>query len=303
MSYATLSELVEAAQPAATQVADLPLREAAALTAARTWGDRYPPEIINVGALAVSAAGRRSPHYLIRPSAVRLVHQTDLHTIPAEAPRMLRGPWLCEVRRPERGEWLLPPLVGLGATVSIGGYALDDRIYLVGLGYPDGACVASWRPQWTGADLDASIDLGPASLEGIDPGGYDAWCREAIRFALVLSLLLESDSAPIDVGERRGRKGKRDRARGGGGALAERHIYLDERRVRPPGESSGAAEGEPAEGRREETVEVRGHLKRQRYGEGRALTRWIYVAGYQARRWVAPGFARAVLHRKRGEDK
>jgi len=35
-------------------------------------------------------------------------------------------------------------------------------------------------------------------------------------------------------------------------------------------------------------VEVSGHLKRQRYGEGRAKTRWIRVESYEARRWYGP---------------
>jgi len=40
-------------------------------------------------------------------------------------------------------------------------------------------------------------------------------------------------------------------------------------------------------GRAAEQRTVSGHLKRQRYGEGRALTKWIYVEQYEARRWFA----------------
>ncbi len=35
-------------------------------------------------------------------------------------------------------------------------------------------------------------------------------------------------------------------------------------------------------------VEVTGHIKRQRHGPGRAQTKWIYIASYEARRWVGP---------------
>lgn len=62
------------------------------------------------------------------------------------------------------------------------------------------------------------------------------------------------------------------------------------------------AEGEAAaadlEQRVAEAVAVRGHLRRQRHGPGLAQVRWVYVASYEARRWVAPRPATIVVGRR-----
>ena len=62
-------------------------------------------------------------------------------------------------------------------------------------------------------------------------------------------------------------------------------MQLGERTPRP---REAVETEETIEGRVADAVVVSGHMKRQRYGEGHALVKWIYVAGYSARRWFAP---------------
>jgi hypothetical protein len=67
-------------------------------------------------------------------------------------------------------------------------------------------------------------------------------------------------------------------------------VELPDRRRSPLTDDAAARGrvGRHIEGRVADAVVVSGHLKRQRFGESRALVKWIYVAGYSARRWFAP---------------
>lgn len=249
--------------------AELPLRERAALVAAETFSPATMGQVggvINLSALAILS--RCAPDtWLCRPSASAIVHDTDLHSIPTEPPRMLRAPGIVEVRRPETGERLW------GDYASLGWYEFEGVTYLLGLAYPDGYAVARWRPAWTGQDLEAQLpgtEIGAPLIRSI--GEHHEFAVAAARYLVVLGLLAEAEGSPLrielDCQERR-----------------TRHVYVGDRPVRPRDAASSA----PAElpGRTAEQRPVSGHLKRQRYGEGRALVKWIYVEQYEARRWFA----------------
>lgn len=256
-------------------------RLAAAALALRAWPGA-PEAAVNVAALALSMRAHLIVHRL-SAGAVALVHGTDLHSLPGEPPRLLRGPWIVEARGPER-EALF------GDTPSLGGYVLDGVLYLVGLRYPDGAMVAPWRPRWEERDLRAGMPAAVDSPLIDDLGAHNAWAREAARFALVLGLLLDAEGTPVAAEDERPR-----RLRGGGtGRRPEwtvRRVYLDRPRggsARDEGDDAPTDAPDRRPDLRAEQVSVRGHLKRQAYGPGRSERRWVYVRGYEARRWVAP---------------
>ncbi len=285
MSWTSISDLALELAPLAREVPTAaPIREAAAEVAVRRWGPAGVaglPTLVNVAALAVSAARGRLLVHRVRPAAAALVDSTDLHSLPAEPPRLLRRPWILEARRPETGERLF------GETAALAGYQVDGVTYLIGLSYPDGARVARWTPRWTGGELDAGIPAETSPLID-DADTHHAWVRDAARFAIVLGLLLDAEGAPLrtedQVGGATSSKGGR---RGDAPAWAIRNVYL-ERPEHRGGGGSGAGEGAPVAGKIGEIVAVRGHLKRQRHGPGNELVKWVYVAGYEARRWVAP---------------
>ena len=114
---------------------DVPASEVkldAALLAGYAYGEETvleQPAIVNCAALALLLP-REVTHEVTAAAAAR-VDGTDLHSLPEAPPRLLRGAWIMEARAPER-ECLF------GDTVCLGGYALEDRIYLIGLQAPDG---------------------------------------------------------------------------------------------------------------------------------------------------------------------
>ena len=153
---------------------------------------RFPitSALVNCAGLALSMA--RLTRHELTADAIELVHATDLHTLPAEPPRLLRGAWIIESRRLERRQLF-------GDTASLGGYVLEGAVYLVGAGYLDGVAVAKWQPHWTGEDLDASVTPDTASWLIDDVDRHTAWARQAARFAVVFAVLLEAVSTPTTV--------------------------------------------------------------------------------------------------------
>jgi len=299
----TLTEYLRAAwkkgRDCPSTIADLPPRAAASAVALATWGERLVadlPALVNLAAWAWLASERAVIHET-RPSVARLVAATDLHQLPDAPPALLREPWCVQAQRPERGERLW------GDTFALAGYQLDDTHYLISLD-GEGAHVVPWRPQWSARDLEAGVTttvydplLAQFGLEGTVPGAPDhaAWAREAVRWAVVYGLLLDAAGAPVRVTaegpprERDPRKAREAKA----WSVSRVTLTPDgERVVAPP--SVGAGAEADLTGRVAAAVTVRAHLKRQRYGEGNALTRWIFVEGYAARRWVAPWSTRVV---------
>lgn len=208
---------------------------------------------------------------------------------------LLRGTFILEVRDPN-SEALF---VGDGSsswlyTASLGCYPLDGGYWLVGLGYPDGARVAQWRPRWGAALPEGSDDV---SFWGGDREEHDTWAAEAIRFVVVLGLLLDAAQTPLATTEEGPRlagqsKGVSYPAR----PWSVRRIYLEG--VAAKRRSAGAPEGSSVDGREAAEVRVRGHLKRQPHGPGNSLRRWVYVDGYEARRWVAPRPLKVVVGKR-----
>jgi hypothetical protein len=289
------------ARTAPPGVAALPVRQAAVAVALETWGEGRVtslPELINLGAWSWLSRERAIVH-TVRPSVPRLVASTDLHQLPDAPPALLAAPWCVEVGRPERGERLW------GETWALAGYTLDGTTYLIGLD-GEGAHVVPWRPRWSGRELAAGVDtrvmddvLAELGLVGTVEGApaHAAWAVEAVRWAVTYAVLLDAAGSPVRVSEeappRERTPAKQREARDW--SVSRITLTPDgERIVAPSAGETGTGEAPDTTGRTAAKVTVRGHLKRQRYGQGNAQVRWIYVEGYDARRWVAPWTTRDV---------
>lgn len=226
-----------------------------------------------IATLAIQMRGL-SETWLVRPGASRVIHGTDLHAIPGEPPRLLRGAGIVQAHRPETGDRLW------GNIASLGWCHVVDHIYLFGLGYLDGPdqiawAAAKWSPQWTGQDIDPqlpTLDLSSPLIRDHDE--HQEFASSAARYLIVLGLLAEAENSPLQID-----LDKQTRWR---------HVRLNPRKRRLPVDP--ATESIPAlalDGRISEDRRVSGHLKRQRYGEGCSLIKWIYVERYTARRWFA----------------
>jgi hypothetical protein len=245
------------------------------------------PALVNCASLAL-AMPRLTRHDLTA-EAIALIHATDLHALPATPPPLLRGAWLLESRRPERR-------CLFGDTASLGGYSLEDALYLVGVGYPDGIAVARWCPHWTGDELvEATVapDTSPL-IDDVDR--HHAWARQAARFAVVCALLLDAVATPLTVDEPpRARRATPHRSAASPWVVRRVHLGTPATpRQTPAGDGQTGGSLTNAD-RQALAVEVRGHLKRQPYGPSGTLRRWVYIASYEARRWVAPRPARIIV--------
>lgn len=292
MSLLSISSIILMLREHADRAPEHPdIRARGGLLAQKTFGTTAivnQPELINFGTLALMQP--RMTVYELSAGATRLVHSTDLHTLPGEPPRLLRTAWIIESRVPER-----EPL--FGDTVSLAGYALDDSIFLIGLRYPDGAMVSRWRPVWAEKDLEAGITLDTSPLID-DADAHQEWTREAARFALVFGLLLDAERAPVTLREPKGKSGSKVARTSIGeyGWMVQR-VILQRQRTAPgtTPQTAAMAERRLRDDLAPTTVPVTGHIKRQPYGPGRSQRKWIYVEGYEARRWIAPRPLRVVV--------
>lgn len=287
MTWLGIDALVRPLRTLVDKVPDgTPTRAAAAAVVTAQYGqlDADNAALINLGVLAVKSRGR-PPVYHCRPSASRVVHETDLRSIPEAAPPLLAGPGIIEARRPETGERLWGDVAALGWYPIVGAELdpprLTDAVYLIGLRYPDGVFVARWIPAWTGEDLDEQLpypDWGSSLIDNVEVMTHHQFAREAARYLVVFGLLEQVEDGPlrfeIDKTSRVRNVRPRDLSARGfvAGPIVPRP---DPTTTLDPSRVLG-------------TTTVHGHLKRVRVGKGREKIRWTYVRDYGARRWFAP---------------
>ena len=276
------------------------VRQRAVLVAVQKFGVEFvreQPTYINVATLATLAvlmSDRLRVHELRAP-VPQTIAETDLHELPSEPPALMRSPFLLEVRDPSKESIFDGPVAWpeWRHTASLGGYELNGRWYLIGFGWPDGAVVSTWTPRW-GTSLD-DAQLTTSVMGDLDGGGYYDWGQDAVRTVVVLGLLLEAEHTPLAWSDDAPRpfsrtvNGQHQPAR----PWSVRRIWLDGEARR---HGTSAAPGSSAvEGRAAQVVPVRGHLRRQPHGPGNTLRKWVYVTGFEARRWVAPRPLRVVV--------
>lgn len=248
------------------------------------------PTFINVAALALAMRDRLIVHQL-SAGARAYIHSTDLRTLPGQPPDLLKKPFLITARKPEEGETLF------GDVAQIGGYWADDTLFLVLFGYPDGVYVYPWKPVWQEIDVDdVGFSGGFISDVAYSKEKWEDLGHQAIRFLLVLGLMLQAEGSPVVV-ERPPRAKKsgpstNSQKRSRDNQWSTRRIYVDGKiRYSQSERQSDGTDGGTRKVRddlQEMTVMVSGYIRRQPYGPKNSLRKWIYVRSYEARRWVAP---------------
>ncbi len=147
--------------------------------------------LTNVAAMSLLFARRERRQVItheITGGVSRLIREADLRSIPAEPPLLMRGPWIMESKR------LQDPL--FGSVVCLGGYPLQDRIFLVSFFYPDGLHVGRVVPQWKEGEIEIPEDYS-FLIEDRDRDGHGVWLGEAFRYSLMLSIFLEAEKTPV----------------------------------------------------------------------------------------------------------
>ena len=285
MSWQSISDLVHrmmAHRDAAP--ADPDVRTRAAHLAVAVFGLEQvlsQPALVNIAALALSM-DRLVVHRLTADAAEQ-VRATELRAVPGKPPGLMRRPFIVESRRPERH-----PL--FGQTAALAGYELDGRLFLIGLDYPDGIRVEPVRIHWQEQDIEPTSVDSPL-IEG-DIHEHRLWAEQAAEWVVTLGALLEAEGAPLEdedwseaPASKRQRPGRRQKATDG---WLVRRVALTRAAAQ---RVSSRADAETSAARRDGLVLgetwVRGHLRRQPYGPGRQLRKWVYIEGYEARRWMS----------------
>lgn len=263
------------------------VRDSAAKTAIALVGERAAidePALVNCAALAISMPRIESTE--ITRGVCHLIDETDMHDLPDAPPSFLTRPRIIETR---------DETYSLFADVaSLGIYDLDGMTFIVMLAYSGAAIVEKVRDPWGKKISKLRYDDARAQNEKIRRD----YMTEALRFLTVLSVLLEAERTPVEVGKVFEKKKEKRKAEALGiqKPLVER-VYLS-KRYENAGSSTGSSAIEASgniKGRISADVTVRGHLKRQRYGEGSALTKWIYVDAFESRRWIKPAPRKTIV--------
>lgn len=236
------------------------------------------PEWVNIAALTLSMP--RPTAYRLTADASAQVRSTELRALPGEPPRILRSGWIVESRRPEKHSLF-------GSTASLGGYWLDDRLFLIGLDYPDGIRIESVAPKWEESEIGAHEQESPF-VDDIHE--QRAWAERAAEFIITLGALLDAEGTPIEVQDKPDKKGKKGSTKGLGASddWIVRRVSLSPDSVRTlSSRTSEASDPSTVEDRELVETWVRGYLRRQPYGPGRSMRKWVYIREHQARRWVS----------------
>jgi hypothetical protein len=243
------------------------------------------PAFSNIAELALSTGTHLVVHRVLPPAA-DTVDATDLHSLPAEAPKLMQRAWILEAQY-QRGHTLF------GDTFTLAGVPRPDgQVMLIGLDLPDGIHVMFWRPMW-GDELEVTPHAILGDIDGTLGEQEQQWATQAARFSVMLGLLLEAENTPIEHRDGPGRlPGNKQPKPGQGWTVRDvsvRSVKISEQAPSPVPSTTPAAAGAPSTaGRQEETVLVRGHVKRQRHGPGNSLVKWVYIVAHEARRWVTP---------------
>lgn len=234
----------------------------------------------------------------LRPAAVKRVRELQLGYVPTEPAPLLRAPWMIEVKRGGDDSDRL-----FGNTIALCGVHLMpiDMWLLTGWrreGSREFFTVGKWPVTWGTDDLGIS-DVEEVSARCVDGVwvksadtdstvfGATDWLSQAVQFAINLGELTAAENAPLRVDEER----TEHRSAGSSSSLKTggrksppdlrwlvRHVYLDEpSRPSLPSATTGTREPLDTTDRQLAKVEVRAHMRRQRFGPGNSQTKRIYI--------------------------
>ncbi|WP_286978832.1 hypothetical protein [Aminobacterium sp. UBA5514] len=271
---------------------NMTIQEIAALIGVKSWVDKEdisdPYEAIgmgiwiNISALAWEMRSSLTVYELAK-GVPEIIRETEIRSLPSIPPFLLHHGWIIESRK------ISEPL--FGDTVCLGGYSVDNKIFLIGFERNGRAMVVPVTPCWGETDIETNCEWLVVEEREIDESRK--WAIEAMHFATILGALLEAETAPIKI-ENRTAKQKKKSKRGKNPKKEEikkwttRIIRLSE-----IGEASLSEITEPSSSKLDtsdlvlETVKVKGHIKRVAVGKGRKERKWIYVAPYLSSRWVS----------------
>jgi len=232
------------------------------------------PILVNFAALWISSKPKTRV-YEVTAAVSRMVAATDMHDYPFMRPELMKGSFIIESKNHDE------PL--FGDTFGIGGYWVNDKLFIVGTRFPDGVLMGSTVPVWDGSEISAQ-NTQDSFMGDISIDEYSSWISEAVRYAIVFSRLMAAERSPIQS-ERKGSGTKRGRRSESSGWIISR-VHLNKKYVAV---STGRTDDEmDKEGKLTTVVKVRGFLRHQAYGPGWKLHKDVWIESFESRRWISP---------------
>ena len=260
--------------PFVTNITDL--KQSAAKIALDTFGTvtTHEPLLINVTALRLCLP-KELTVYEITTGVSGQIDATDIHNFPSLCPDFLKKAFVLESKKPEH------PL--FGNTSSLGGYWIDGNFYLVGIGCPDGATL---HPVWDGREITGN----ETNVLG-DTAELNEWAKDAMRYVLILSLLMEAERTPVMCGS--GKSHKSTIKRGNKKQWIVERVYLNKKYISQAQKSEDNIFS--TDGKTQKTVPVRGFIRSQHYGANNTQIKFVYIESFEARRWIIPGPRKFII--------
>lgn len=234
------------------------------------------PPVVNLCALRIRM-GSDFTSYRIAAGVLERVRGLSVSCSPYSCPKMMDGVFIVESDNPS------VPL--FGNTVSLAGYWLDGRLFMLGSGSSGGMFVANVLPKWDGSDSETirtdRIIMGSEAE-------VDAFSKNAFSFMVRLSLLMESERAPVEVSSVRPSSKRTRNSYLPSDRVTVRYVSLS-RRYASSRTQSGEVGHMDETGRVAVRSEVSGFIRLQHYGTGNSLSKYIYVDSFESTRWTSSG--------------
>jgi len=118
--------------------------------------------------------------------------------------------------------------------------------------------------------------------------------KDVLSFAIAFSLMMEAKRTPFSVEAKNSKKqhGNKSERKEKPDWIVKRVYIGKAKKYKNRGDGSGSLE---KEGKRLKDTPVHGFLRLQHFGKGLTESKWIYIDGYDSKRWVNSGDTRIIV--------
>ncbi|GAB6392483.1 MAG: hypothetical protein MdMp014T_1856 [Treponematales bacterium] len=229
--------------------------------------------------------GRTLTVHTLTDGVIEKVKHTRIENVPNEIPKFMRQPFLIEARHDK---------TLFGDIEGIGGFTINDEICLV-IGKQSERCyIQHEKASFDGRKIE---DINLLYDKRVHYDWYGQFGQNFIQqktgkdtfaFVTILSLLLEAEKTPLVIDtkrDKRNRKAHNAKKNSTESDWITKRIYID-RDIKYKHASNGHAVLDK-NGKVLKDVPVTGYVRMQHYGKDNSETKWIYIEGYDSKRWTS----------------
>ena len=261
--------------------------KASAMLAVHVYGNEMLRNYHMVWTAGLALAQDRLTVHQLDNATVVQVNETEVRSLPPAPPRFMASGFCIET-----GDLNTPLFADV---VCLGGYRIGDTYSFILYQRNERCSLGYWSPRWGEGEIEEGYVEEDLPFLYVDVNEqFRSLIIQAARFVITLGLLLEAENTPMQQREEREvagfpRKHPMPKNRNPY-VWSIRKLNLKPSPV--PADPAGDAPEEPLSepprmGLSKEKRLIRGFLRRQVYGPGRALRKWVYVSAFEGTRWVS----------------